>query len=34
MNVLSYNDNDMNIVWWGECVDVHKVMFIDDNLAL
>ena len=27
-------DDDMNIVWWGECSDVDKMMIIDNNFAL
>jgi len=37
-NILScvgwFLDDDMNIVWWGECSDVDKMMIIDNNLAL
>jgi len=38
MNVLScvgwFLDEDMNIVWWGEYVNVDKMMIMDHNLAL
>ena len=37
-NILScvgwFLDDDMNIVWWGECSDVDKMMIIDNNFAL
>jgi len=31
---VNFVDNDMIIVWWGECIDVDNVMMMDDNLAL
>lgn len=27
-------DNDMNTVWWGECIGVDKMTMINDNLSL
>ena len=37
-NVLScvgwFLDDDMNIVWWGECGDVDKMMIIYYDHAL
>jgi len=30
---VDFIDNDMNIIWWGECIDVDKLMIMDDNLA-
>ena len=31
---IDFLDNDMNIVWWGECIDVDNLMIMENNLAL
>ena len=31
---VDFVDNIMNIVWWGEYVDVDKLMIMNDNLSL